>query len=123
MQLDPRGGGGDYQGRLGGFTGDRDGDGGGKQRGTTGGRPGGSTAEATKYVHPKNSQVMRPVWAVHGPMVRLDDVLTASNVRREELLVWRPASAESATKIKSGAPPTKEEQAGDEEVRKRQCQA
>jgi hypothetical protein len=162
----PRVGGGDYQGGLGGFLGDRDGDSSGKQRGTPGGRPGGSTVEATKHVHPKIAQVMRPVWAVHGPMVKLDYVLTTANVRREELPVWRPAikgkrnmlcygnvfgkcrfgrmcifqhlngkdlndgfAAECTTKIKPGADylakqwPTKEEQAGDEEGRKRQRQA
>lgn len=68
-------GGGDFQG---GFSGDRDGDGGGKIRAAQGGRGLGAPAvdgAPTKHVHLMIVQVMKPVWAAHGPSVKFEDLL------------------------------------------------
>jgi hypothetical protein len=67
--------------------------GGGERRGGAGNQQGvtGGSAAAAKHVHQKIAQVMKPIWSALGPMVNLNAILTAANLRRTNLPVWNPA--------------------------------
>jgi hypothetical protein len=43
----------------------------------------------TKHVHLMIVQVMKPVWAAHGPSVKFEDLLYyAANLQRHQLPMW-----------------------------------
>lgn len=66
---------------------------GNERRGGAGNQQGGlaGAAASVKHVHQKIAQVMKPIWTALGPVVNLNAILMAANLRRTNLPVWNPA--------------------------------